>query len=31
MIATFDTINSPVPALNIDHNLLLQCDELNIT
>ena len=31
MIATFDTIHSPVPALNIDHNLLLQYDKLNIT
>ena len=31
MIATSDTIHSPVPAVNIDHNLLLQRDELNIT
>ena len=31
MITTFDTIHSPVPALDIDHNLLLQCDKLNLT
>ena len=31
MIATFDTIHSPVSAVNIDHNLLLKCDKLNIT
>lgn len=31
MIATFDTFHSPVPAMNIEDDLLLQCGELNIT